>query len=454
MSEVPTSSGQPGKKPVRVLAPKNDDKTIHKMTIPGTNQEIELHVDNLRLDCSAPATQVAGSTPWQRIIAIQDEMRAALIGREQEIRIGLLALLCRQHAFLSGPPGTAKSLTFESLCKFIQGAVFFTQLMSRSITIDDLMGPLDIEEIHRGGGFRTDVRGRMPQAHICFLDELWNANGSILNSLLKILNERAYFNSGVWHPSPLHSVFGASNHLPDTTERSELLAVYDRFLFRATVKPLKQQDQIQRLYFPERDLRPDTTKVQMTLEDLEQAQQQVADLPFSNEAQLALLEIDFKLRDGKIVPSDRRAALSVRVCQAAAYLDGSDTVEPRHLVALRYTVWSYVEHEKESGAIITKIAAPTMFEIDNQIESVQDVLGAIEVDLRKPRTNELARLQMDRINKLNSSFSLIRSLTKTLELDLEYKKILQGLSDRRDRLVFQVTTLAIDTTNTNPKLFT
>ena len=55
------------------------------------------------------------------------------------------------------------------------------------------------------------------------------ANSSILNSLLTLLNERAYDNGSSRCPVPLLCLIGASNELP---ESEELDALYDRFMIR------------------------------------------------------------------------------------------------------------------------------------------------------------------------------------------------------------------------------
>ena len=55
----------------------------------------------------------------RRLQAIEAEMAALLLGRDDAVRAALLAVLARQHLVLLGPPGTAKSLLIELLSERI-----------------------------------------------------------------------------------------------------------------------------------------------------------------------------------------------------------------------------------------------------------------------------------------------------------------------------------------------
>lgn len=48
---------------------------------------------------------------------------------------------------------------------------------------------------------------KIPESHICFLDEIFKANDGLLNSLLKALNEHVYTNEGVSVKIPVISFF-------------------------------------------------------------------------------------------------------------------------------------------------------------------------------------------------------------------------------------------------------
>ena len=72
--------------------------------------------------------------------------------------------------------------------------------------------------------------GKIPEADICFLDEIFKCNDGVLNSLLTALNERKYTNEGKTHSIPVISFFAASNEIPNFNDPQEkiLQALYDR----------------------------------------------------------------------------------------------------------------------------------------------------------------------------------------------------------------------------------
>src|SRR5689334_18223854 len=92
---------------------------------------------------------------------------------------------------------------------------YFHYQLSRFTQVEELFGPVEISLLRRGMLVRINfslLTGKGVRA--AFLDEIFKAAGSLLNSLLMLLNERAYLNwGGVW-PADLRSVIAASNELP------------------------------------------------------------------------------------------------------------------------------------------------------------------------------------------------------------------------------------------------
>ena len=130
-----------------------------------------------------------------RFQSLQTEMEGRLFERREEIEGLILAVLSRQHILLVGPKGAAKSMMIRMLAGSIQGAHYFERLLTRFTLPDELFGPVSISALKQDR-FSRITRGYLPEAHFAFLDELWKANSSILNSLLAIINERLFYNDG------------------------------------------------------------------------------------------------------------------------------------------------------------------------------------------------------------------------------------------------------------------
>ena len=130
-----------------------------------------------------------------------------------------------------GPPGTAKSMLADELCRRIEGANYFQWLLTKFSTPEEIFGAVSLKGLEQDD-YRRVTSHKLPEAHIAFLDEIFKANSSILNALLTMINERLFHNGRERVAVPLITMFGASNELPD---EEELTALFDRFMLRFMV---------------------------------------------------------------------------------------------------------------------------------------------------------------------------------------------------------------------------
>lgn len=159
------------------------------------------------------------------------------VGRERAVRLLQLAVVCREHALLLGPTGTAKSELIAALARHIE-ARHFTYLLTRFTEPSEIFGALDFERF-REGTYHVRTEGMLPRAELVFLDEVFQGSSAILNTLLTLLNERRYHNGAHAEQAPLITLLGATNDIPDDPG---LTAFSDRFLIRLQVEPVGGTD--------------------------------------------------------------------------------------------------------------------------------------------------------------------------------------------------------------------
>lgn len=167
-------------------------------------------------------------TPIQKLNEVLKYLKSLFIGKDEIIDLLGITLVARENAFLLGPPGTAKSAIIRSLSSSIEDGKNFEYLLTRFTEPNEIFGPFDIRKL-KEGELLTNTEGMMPEASLVFLDEIFNANSAILNSLLMALNEKVFRRGKETRKIPALMFVGASNTLP---EDEALNALLDRFLIR------------------------------------------------------------------------------------------------------------------------------------------------------------------------------------------------------------------------------
>ncbi|HMK46368.1 MAG TPA: AAA family ATPase [Methanocella sp.] len=274
------------------------------------------------------------------IAAIRTAFGRRFKERSVEINCSLLAILSGEHVLFLGPPGTAKSMLARSLCEIIDGKYFY-YLLTRFTTPEEVFGPLSIRALQEDDFIRK-TEGRLPEAHIAFLDEIFKANSSILNSFLTILNERKFHNGRNAIDVPLLSVFGASNELPAD---ENLEALYDRFLFRCVVTPIQEEANFQEMLFGAETKIPD--QMRLSVKTILKLQGKAEELPVDADTMTTVLSARRELAARQVSISDRRWKKMVRVLKVAAAASDRPSVDRSMILILQHMAWDRPEQRAE-----------------------------------------------------------------------------------------------------------
>jgi MoxR-like ATPase len=313
------------------------------------------------------------------------ELAESLIEREGEIDLALTGLIAAEHVLLVGPPGCAKSLLLDALLDWMHGKKF-SVLLTRFSTPEDVFGPISVAGL-KADVYRRVTTGRLPEADMAFIDEIFKASSAILNALLKILNERTYeVGDGTTIRVPLRLCVAASNEWPAPETSKELAALFDRFCLRKSVVPIRTQAGREKLLWGGDHTPKLSTSI--TASELDQARREAAKLTWSTEATEALQQILLELHREGIQPGDRRQFKAVGVTRAFAWLCGAVQVEPEHLEILQHVLWDDpIEQPQKVAAVIAKIANPTGMKLNQLLLECEQILTGTEVrDLAQAAT--------------------------------------------------------------------
>jgi MoxR-like ATPase len=316
-------------------------------------------------------------TGQEKLKKIREELRQTFLERGELIDGALSALLCSQHVLIIGPPGTAKSMLADEICRRIEGASYFQWLLTRFTTPEEIFGAVSLRALEQDDYRRVTSR-KLPEAHIAFLDEIFKANSSILNAILTLINERLFHNGKEIVKVPLLSLFGASNELP---EDDELLALYDRFLLRFVVNYIAEDYRFLRML----EAGPAPERTSLTLEELREMQSAARALPIPSHIYRAIADIRRELKRKNLEASDRRYRQSLNLLQAHAYLSGEKEVKESDLYFLEHVLWRDPQEQTEVRGVIRELLLGYEEEIKELLYESREVRDSA---LRPWPTNE------------------------------------------------------------------
>ncbi|MFJ8779794.1 AAA family ATPase [Streptomyces sp. NPDC102476] len=306
-----------------------------------------------------PPSSTAGPPPWstsdlQTIHALKSlgrHVAAQFVGRRLALDLLEVAVIAHEHVLLLGPPGTGKTDLISQFAKGL-GTDPFVRLLTRFTEPAEVFGPVDIKSF-RAGSHRVRTEGMLPEAHIAFLDEIFQSGSPILNTLLTVMNERLFHHGQAAQEVPLISLIGASNAIP---QDPSLLAFADRFLLRLRLAPVadtRLEELIGRA-FTDAAAPARAEHARVDLEGLKRLGRQLSKVDLG-QVIAPYQALTKELMAQGVSLSDRRIVRGPRLVAAAAMRATRVRAEPQDLWPLRH-FWSDPLHEGVVAEAVRRIA--------------------------------------------------------------------------------------------------
>lgn len=352
-----------------------------------------------------------------KMLAVMADVNTQVVEREELVEAIAIALLTRKNLFILGAPGQAKSAAINHFRSRITGARQFERLLSKQTDEDQLFGRIDLaslipgsvpvavldknpqyqemygrlktrlaaggdcgdlpermEHLRKalaelyGGEPQVNTAGKIPEADICFLDEIFKCNDGVLNSLLTALNEHKYTNEGRTYPIPTISFFAASNEIPNFSDPQEkiLEALYDRLELKLVTEDIAERESRMAVLKSKQSGQYGTISAVFTLDDLTAMQSEVAAIPVPDAINDLADDILCVLRKDGLRVSDRKYLNYYPLAQAKAWLEGHQQVEPTDLLVLRHYLWEKPTDRTDVEATLTRMCVnPLQDKVDN-----------------------------------------------------------------------------------------
>lgn len=377
----------------------------------------------------------------EKLIKITEELNKMFIEREEIIDCVICSLISQQPLLMLGDPGTAKSALAQELCSRIENGQYFNYMLNKTTDPSELFGPFSIKGMENDE-FKRITTGRLPEAHIAFIDECYKSNSSCLNMLLTLMNEKIYYNNGKTIKSNLLTLIGASNEGP---EDSSLDALHDRFIFRINVEYIKDAGNRNKMYNNFINQRKGfsslANKTTITLDELKL----LNDKSKVAKVDKAVIETFIRLvssldRDG-VHMSDRRQNECFKILQAAAIIGGRDFVTVDDFNYLTYALWTHEDELDTIKSHINKIVNPYNEKYEECLITFKELAAHIN-ELTGDERNHESLANMSKLDKLISTLNNIASKASKEKRDIKkYVDLRTEIADFKAEIVKEATGL-------------
>ncbi len=379
-----------------------------------------------------------------KMLAVMSEVNGELTERQELVESIAIALLTRSNLFILGKPGQAKSHSINLFRQRITGMRQFERQMSKQADEEQLFGRIDLSSLIPGSvpeaalkddpvyqNLREDLNahlcqlngagdadgayelvkqstdrlntyraafaalnpseptvqtaGKIPEADIVFLDEIFKANDGILNSLLAALNERRYTNEGHTYDIPVISFFTASNEIPNFADPQEksLEALYDRLQIKVITADIEDRGNRLSLLRKKQSGACGSVSATITLDELLAMQQEVKAVEVTDNINELADDILCELRRGGITVSDRKYLNFAPLAQAKAWLEGHGKVQAQDMLVLRNYLWQKPADRTVVDAVLNRLCVNPM---QAKVEELAKMALDAEEDFRAARS--------------------------------------------------------------------
>lgn len=369
------------------------------------------------------ATAVKRGTVTKGLVARMSEIFAPKDGflaeynveREEQIEIAGISLAAGIDPLLLGDPGVGKTWLIELILMLIDGASsadFFNTLVFKETPADDLLGMRSLPAMKEGKIERM-MDGYLPKAVVAYLDEIFKASPTLVNSLLDIMANRKLKVGKTTHDvRQLLCIFASSNELPD---REDMLPFRDRFGLTNLVLPVRTPEGRKKVMRIQDEFQANARNIHLadapriTLAELQQVRSEVAHIELPDAVIETMVTAQERWEQAGHPPSQRRIGQMLMAIKARAWLRGDPGATTDDIIVCQHMAWNHPDHQKSAHDIVMEFANVFARKASKAKEALEPILTAL-ADLKKAVDERGSEGPSD--EQMESAFTVMRDLRR------------------------------------------
>jgi MoxR-like ATPase len=349
------------------------------------------------------------------------------IERRDEIELLGLSIIAGLDPLLLGDPGVGKTWLIELALRCIGDLppnALFNTLVFKETPADDILGPRSLPAM-KDGRIERMLDGYIGTAVLAYLDEIFKASPTLVNSLLDVMaNRKLKVGRNVHDIGQLLCIIASSNELPD---REDMAPFRDRFGLTKFVQPVRAPEGRKAVMRIQDEYQASARNIDMSdapslkLGDIQQIRAEVRAVELPDAVIETMDQAQERWAQAGFPPSMRRIGQMLLAVKARAWTRGEGAANTDDIIVTQHMAWNHPDHAKPAHDIVMEFANVFARKASRMREALEPILAALD-DVKKKIQDAGGEPTDDMMEDAFKSMKQLRSMRKEAKEQIDQGK--------------------------------